>query len=153
MGKRQLHPDSVDASSGMACIGFSFVANGSANPTITTSLTGTNYRGDGLLPGVAGTVAIVHQSTGTYLVTLDPGYTCRYVTRKFADMEANTGGDGSYATITAMITGEGTATSTTGSGQALSFNLYTHAAGGTLTDFTSRRISVELELKLTGAGS
>lgn len=149
MAKRQLHPDGTNGSSGILSLTFSFVANGSANPTITTSATGAAARGDGLLPGTAGTVAVTHTNTGKFTVVLDPGYTCRYLVTKGADLEDSGSGDGGWATITAPSQGEG-------DGKAMTFIVFlwqNSAGSNTLTDFTGRRVSVTLEMKLTAAGA
>jgi|SRR5579859_3393895 len=141
MPGRATHPDARDSSAAMVYCGFSVLTNGSSNPIITTSATGTNLRGEGLLP----TGSVVHSATGKYTVTMDVNYTCRYITRKWADLEANAAGDGAYATIAAPSQGEG-------DGKALTFVVFTHNAGGTLTDFTGRRLVVELDLKCGAEG-
>jgi hypothetical protein len=150
--RRQAHPDARNASTAMVQVNFSFLANGaSTNPTIAITPTGTNYRGDGLLPLTAGVAAVAWQSAGKYLVTLEPGYTGRYVTVGGADIQDNPASpDGSWATIS-PITGEGGTGAT-----SLTFFVYlwkNNAGTNTLTDFTGRRVSVSLDIKNSAAGS
>ncbi len=133
-------------------IDSSFMTAGTGVPVVgpSSTLAGNTLRGEGIL-------SVTHPATGTYLVTMDWGMSFREVITKMADLEGPFGsaGDGAYATIGNM-TNEGS----TGGSAALPlvFNVYTHVAGGALTDFgpggtgVARRLSIALCLKagLTG---
>ena len=142
--KRQLHPDATYGTQSSRVLTFSFVANGTSAPTITTSAAGTNYRGDGLLPlATPGSVAVTHTATGKFTVVLCPDDTSRYIVTGSATLWDSSSGDGGWATMAAPTQGEG-------DGKALTFIVFTwqNSSGtNTLTDFTSRRVSVELTLK------
>jgi hypothetical protein len=137
MPGRQTHPDAKDGSSGVVYLNFQFECNTASNPVTTT------FKGDGILP--QGT--LVHTATGKYTLTLDAGYTCRYVIHKLAELEDAATDDGAYATIAAPTQGEG-------DGKALVFLLYTRAASGTKTDYAAhRKVTVQLVLKCSQAGA
>lgn len=143
MPGRQTHPDAKDSTAGAVYVNLSFTTNGTSQPvnTYAAGAAAALARGEGMRP----TGTFTRTGVGTFSLVLDAGYTCRYVIRKFADLEANVGGDGSYGSITAPSQGEG-------DGKALTFTVYTHAAAGTLTDFTGRRLSIDLMLKTVAEG-
>lgn len=134
MAARSWFEDAQSSSQGLVYMDFSFVANGGSDPDTT------KFRGGGV-------ATITHAATGRYVVTLSDGY--RYAIASYADMEdLGTGSDdGAYATI-GPISNEGSGHTT-----ALSFNLYTRAAAGTKTDYSSRRVKFSLVLKNSGNGS
>jgi hypothetical protein len=128
-------------------IDASFMTAGTSQPTVgpSNTLVGNTLRGEGI-------TTITRTAAGVFLVTLDWGMSFREVITKTADLEGPTGsnGDGAYSTIGNM-TNEGA----TGGSSALPlvFNVYTHTAGGTLTDFgpggtgVARRLSIMMCLK------
>ncbi len=95
------------------------------------------------LPHGEGVASLVYAgSTGTYTLTLQDGF--RYAITAMVDIEASGGGDGAYASIGAP--------SNEGNGQAVTFPVFTHAASGTLTNFTGRRLKFNSVLKNSSVG-
>lgn len=147
MPGRQFTKDAGTLARELVYIDSSFMTAGTSSPTVgpSSTLAGNTLRGEGIL-------SITRTAAGVFLVTLDWGMSFREAITKTADLEGPTGsnGDGAYATIGNM-TNEG---ATGGSSAAsLVFNVYTHTAGGTLTDFgpggtgVARRCSIMLCLK------
>ena len=99
----------------------------------------TGMRGNGV-------ASVAYVTTGVFLVTLSDGF--RYVIRKDASVEDLASGsspDGAYATVSPALN-EATA------GTPISFNVYTRAAGGTLTNYTGRRLEFTAVLKNSSVG-
>lgn len=135
MASTMLHPDAKTNTQGVVIFAASFNANNTSNPL------SSSFRGDGVS-------TVVRDGVGEFTVTLKPGHTYRYVLSKHADLEdlAEAGPpDGSYANLGPV--------SNEASGTALTFKLYTFVKGGTLTDFTSRRVSFTLFCKNSSAGT
>lgn len=137
MGQRNLE-NGTNYGKGVVWLEFSFATNGASNPVIT----GASSTLRGAVGGGVDIVSITYAATGKYtIVTKDP---YRYVQAKSCDLEDIASPDGAYASIGA-VSGEG---STSG----LTVQVATFNAGGTLTQYTTRRISVFLALKNSTVG-
>jgi hypothetical protein len=123
-------------SKGLVYLDFSFLTNGASNP-VAGSMRGVT------LGDVVAT--IVYAATGKYTITLSPKENYRYIVDKFADLEDISSPDGAYASI-GNVTNEGSAT------VGPSFVVSTFSAGGALTQYTGRRISVNLCFKDSSVG-
>ena len=144
MGARQFKFGSTSLNQGIVDVEFSFMTNGTGQPTVgpSSTLVGNTARGEGVL-------SAVRQSTGNYLVNLDWGFAFREVVCKTADLD-DSNGDGRYGSC-GNVLNEGTVT-------PLSLVVYTRAASGALTDFgtggtaAASRISVFLTCKNSAVG-
>lgn len=128
---RMRHMDASNLTPGLCYIEYSAILQGTG--TVTSAR------------GTEGVASLVYAgSTGTYTLTLRDGGV-RYVVSRWVDLEANGGGDGAYATMTAPTQGEG-------STLPLVWTVFTHAAGGALTNYTGRRIFFDICIELSAAG-
>lgn len=127
-------PEKGANTAGVTHVYFSFVSNGTSDPTAT--YTSTTLRGDGAVSAV-----VRNSAAGKFLLTLNNSF--RYVLFASAVTEDNATDD--YATI-GPIANEGSST-----GEAITVEVYTYNAG-TLADL-SRRVYVHLVLKDSDAGA
>jgi hypothetical protein len=111
----------------VADLGFSFVAAGASTDPSTDLTRGKLVS------------TITFSSTGKYIVTLDRGF--QQINAMTASVEADSSGDGAYATAYVPDA----------AANPLVLHVFTHAAGGTLTNLTSRRVSVRIAMKLSSA--
>lgn len=134
MASTMLHPDIKTNTQGVVAVVCSFNANGTSNPV------STSFRGDGIS-------TVVRDGVGEFTVTLKTGHSYRYVISKFSALEdlAEGSSDGAGSTVGPV--------SNEGSGTAISFKVYTRTAGGVLTDYTARRLSLMLVMKNSTAGT
>ena len=129
MANRTFSPPAGNYTTGVVRLDFSFTANGASDPATTT------FRGEGV-------ASVVHSATGKYTVTLSDGF--RYVISAMATLEDTGSGDGAAATVGTI--------SNEGSSSAISLLVFTNAADGTKTDYSSRRVSLQLALKNSSVG-
>lgn len=114
-------------------IEFSFTANGASNPTAVQNASNC-------------LASIVYAATGKYTVTLSSRDFYNAVCFASAEMEDIASPDGAYCSV-GIVGNEGTSS-------ALTFVVSTFNAGGTLTQYTNRRIWVSLTVRNTAmAGS
>lgn len=118
---------------GLFQVNFSFATNGASDPSLAT------LRG----AGKDHVASITYAATGKYTVVLKDKY--RYCAAKTPDLEDIASPDGGYASI-GPVSNEGSGT------LAPSFVVATFAANGTLTQFTTRRVSVFLDMKNSTVG-
>jgi hypothetical protein len=155
MGYGTFSPTALTATEGLLYVDGSFMTNGTAQPVGNISLSALSVAGGNTFRGEHWATA-VRQSTGNYLVTLDPYMCFRYVVAKGVDLD-DTALDGAYATIGSVLN-EGGTVGAPGS-LPISFVVTTRAASGTLTDYgattgtaPSRRLSFQLVIKMSGVG-
>lgn len=121
---------------GLVELDFSFLANNTSNPVLT-SLRGV---------GTEMVDALTYSTTGILVVTLKLAARCRYVVAKHVELEdLDSSDDGAYAT-SGPVNNEGSSTA------KMNFKVYLRAAGGTKTNYSNRRVHVRLVLKNSTVG-
>lgn len=132
MSARTYYNDQKAATPGIVMISFKCTLNGSSSPATTT-----------FVPNItSGISTVTYNTTGTIdFVLSDPFYS---VLHAFASI-GDTANDGAYATISAI--------SHQGDGAAPTFTVYTRAAGGTKTNYSSRNLHVTLICKNSSVNS
>ena len=126
MADRTWYPTPGRLGPNRADIEFSFVCNGGSNPTTISLHNGA-------------VASITYAATGKYTVTLSSRDTYSVVCYGTADMEDAASPDGAYASF-GNVQNEGTRS-------PLTFVVSTFTSGGTLTQFTSRRVWVALVVR------
>lgn len=101
---------------------MSFVANGSSDPDATLN------RGNYL-------ASVTYSTTGKLIVTLSGGF--YRLDEATADIEADSSGGGAYATVYCPDE----------QANPLVLHVFTHAADGTKTNFSSRRVRMTLQAR------
>jgi hypothetical protein len=123
MADRTWYPTPGRVGPNRADIEFSFVCNGASAPTTISLHNGA-------------VASITYAATGKYTVTLSSRDTYGVVCYAGAEIEAASSPDGAYASI-GNFSNEGTSS-------PLTFVVSTFNAGGTLTQYTNRRVWVAL---------
>ena len=118
-----------------ASINFTFTTNGALNPTVIGGLGDTAATIPNFL-----ILSIVYAATGKYTITLQPRWLIPGLVDWDAELEDIASPDGAYATI-GNFGNEGSSTG------ALTAVVSTFNGGGTLTQFTGRRVAVKLVIR------